>query len=78
MDECINVNTCLSANILNKLSIATDNPQSYQILIDYLVDYCFDVILTKEKIEIQKERIGQLFVHMLEKYLENYDLSGIE
>lgn len=70
MDECINVNTCLSANILNKLCIATNNSQNYQILIDYLVDYCFDVLLTKEQIAIQKEKIGQLFVHMLEKYLE--------
>lgn len=70
MDECININTCLSANILNKLGIVTDNPQNYQILINYLVNYCFDVLLTKEKIDIQKEKIGQLFVHMLEKYLE--------
>lgn len=70
MDECININTCLSANILDKLGIVTDNPQNYQILIDYLVNYCFDVLLTKEKIDIQKEKIGQLFVHMLEKYLE--------
>ena len=70
MDECININTCLSANILNKLGIVTDNPQNYQILIDYLVNYCFNVLLTKEKIDIQKEKIGQLFVHMLEKYLE--------
>ena len=70
MDECINVNTCLSENILNKLCIATNNPQNYQILIDYLVDYCFDVLLTKEQIAIQKEKIGQLFVHMLDKYLE--------
>ena len=70
MDECININTCLSANILNKLGIVTDNPQNYQILIDYLVNYCFDVLLTKKEIDIQKEKIGQLFVHMLEKYLE--------
>lgn len=70
MDERINVNTCLSSNILNKLSITTNNPQNYQILIDYLIDYCFDVLLTKEKIDIQKDKIGQLFVHMLEKYLE--------
>lgn len=70
LDDCICVNTCLSANKINELGISTTNPQSYQLLVDYLVDYCFNVLVTKEYINIQKEKLGHLFVHMLEKYLE--------
>lgn len=70
LDNCICINTCLSINNIKKLGISSANPQSYQLLVDYLVDYCFDVLATKEIIDIQKEKLGHLFVHMLEKYLK--------
>lgn len=69
-NNCICISTCLSTKKINELDISNSNPQSYHLLVDYLVDYCFDVLATKEIIDIQKEKLGHLFVRMVEKFLE--------
>lgn len=69
-DNCICISTCLSTQKINELGISNTNPQNYHLLVDYLVDYCFNVLVTKEIIDTQKEKLGHLFVRMVEKFLE--------
>lgn len=71
-DDCICISSCLTKEKIQELNLSIDNPQSYQLLIDYLTDYCFHIVLEKEYSDIQKEKIGKLFVRMLEKYLNEY------
>lgn len=69
LDECICVSSCISSSKMKELGISNKNSHSYQIFIDYLANYSFDVLSTKEIIDIQKEYLGQSFVRMFEKYL---------
>lgn len=69
LDERICVRLCLSPSKIKELGLSSKNSQSYQTLIDYIVDYSFDILTTKEILDIQKENLGRLFIHMLEKYL---------
>jgi hypothetical protein len=42
--------------------------ENYNILINYLADYCFEILFNKTMLEIQKDRIGKTFTHMIEEY----------
>lgn len=69
LDECIYVCSCIPDSKVKELKLSNRNPKSYQVFIDYLADYSFDILTNREIINIQKEHLGQSFVRIFEEYL---------
>lgn len=70
LNDSICIDTCLSANIKNKFGITTDNPNCYINFINYISDYSFEILSNAEMLAIQKQHLGQSFVRLYEKYLD--------
>lgn len=69
LDEQICVISCLSNTKVKELGLSKNNPKNYQIFIDFIVDYCYDILYAKEIIDIQKTALSRLFIDLFEKYL---------
>lgn len=69
LDERSCVTSCLEASKIKELNLSVKNEQSYDLFINYLADYSFDILSNKEIVTIQREHLGKAFVRMLEKYL---------
>ena len=68
-DDSICLDTCLSTHIKDKIGISSDNPDSYTNFINYISDYSFEILSNTEMLTIQKQHLGQSFVRLYEKYL---------
>lgn len=69
LDDCICASTCISNTQFNALGLSDKNPESYNIFIDYIVDYSFEILTNKVLLDIQKKNLGKSFVRLFEKYL---------
>ena len=69
LDESICVNSCISNTRFNSLGLSDKNPESYNLFIEYIVEYSFKILTTKVLLDIQKESLAKAFVRMFEKYV---------
>ena len=68
LDDKICIPACISKTKYAVLGFSNNDTENYNILINYLADYCFEILFNKTMLEIQKDRIGKTFTHMIEEY----------
>lgn len=64
----IHVHSCIPQSKFEELGLSNKNSNSYNLFIDYIANYSYDILYNKELLEIKKEKLGQLFVNLFEKY----------
>ncbi|MDD5900101.1 MAG: hypothetical protein PUC73_04275 [Lachnospiraceae bacterium] len=68
-DERINIKKRIISKKFNELGLSSKNPNSYPLFIEYIVEYSYETFTTQGLIDIQKTKIGNTFIRLLEKYL---------
>lgn len=69
LDEHINIKSCIDNSKFEELCLSNNNKKSYEIFLDYIVDYSYEILTTKTILDIQKESLGKAFVRMFENYI---------
>ena len=60
---------CIDNLKFEELCLSNNNKKSYEIFIDYIVDYSYEILTTKTILDIQKESLGKAFVRIFENYI---------
>jgi DNA-binding XRE family transcriptional regulator len=71
LNDCICISSCISKELLNEHDISEKNTNSYQLFINFIVDYSYEKLMNKVFLDIQKENLGKSFVRLFEKYLSD-------
>ena len=69
LDDCICVKSCISPEKYKELCLSNKSPQRYQVFMDFIANYSFEALTNKAYLDIQKEKLGEMFVQMVERYL---------
>lgn len=68
LNDKIYIPACISKSRYEELGFSDSKTGNYNILINYLSDYSFEILLNKTMLEIQKDKIGKTFVQMINDY----------
>ena len=68
LNDKIYIPACISPSRYKALGFSDNETENYNILIDYLSEYCFEILLNRTMLEIQRDKIGKTFVQMITNY----------
>ncbi len=60
---------CLSSERFTELGLSDENSKSYDIFLEYIATYSFNVLTDNLILNIQKDTLGKSFVQLFEKFL---------
>lgn len=68
LNDKIYIPACILKSRYEELGFSNNKTENYNLLINYLSDYCFEILFNRTMLEIQKDKIAKTFVQMIDEF----------